>query len=271
MFKRLPFIFFILSFFLFSPGCSIIKTPTTIDVSKNGIASPRVVLERIDRNDQFNDTLKAIAHIEVNTPEGRYPLKVAVLVKRPSSLRLEVIPFIGPPDLLLTVYDDLLKVFLLQKGEFYVGKATTKNLSYFFPFSTAGLQIEGMTSILLGTHPKIQETAITLNGSSDGSLYRIDILSENRRIQTLWVDTEKYNLVKVDLFSGDNSRLYSARFMGHNSKASVTIPQEVIVVPGGDEKRIVIIRYSDVQIEKGVDTELFKLQPPPGITPIYLD
>jgi hypothetical protein len=271
MFKRLPLIFFVLFFSLIFPGCSIKKTLTTIDVSKNGLPSPRIVLERIDHYDHFNDTLKAIAHIEVNTPEGRYPLKVAVMVKRPSLLRLEVIPFIGPPDLILAVYDDILKVFLPQKAKFYVGKATTKNLGYFFPFSTAGLQIDGMTSILLGTHPIIQGKSITLDGSLEDGLYRIDILSESKRMQSLWVDTEKYNLVRVDLFSDDNSRLLSTRFMGHIGKANVIIPREIMIVTGESDKQKIIIRYSDVQMETGVDTEQFKLQPPPGIKSIYID
>lgn len=271
MFSRLLLIFSLLSFSLISSGCMLNKTLTVSDVSKNGLPSPSSIMERFDRNDRFNGTLKSIAHIEVNTPTGRYPLKAALMVKRPSSLRLETIPFIGPPDLLLAVCDDILKVFLPQKGEFYVGKATTKNLGYFFPFSTAGLQIDGMISLLFGTYPKLEGTSITLVGFSEDSLYRIDILSESRKIQSLWLDTDKYNLVRVDLFSTDNSRLLSARFAGHIRKANATIPQEILVVTGENDTQKIIIKYSDIQMDPGVDTEQFKLQPPPGITSIYID
>jgi outer membrane lipoprotein-sorting protein len=228
-------------------------------------------MERLDRNDQFNSALKSIAHIEIHTSTGRYPLKAALMAKRPSSLRLETIPFIGPPDLLLAVCDDILKVFLPQKGEFYEGKATPKNLKYFFPFSTAGLQIDGMVSLLFGTYPKLPGKSITLAGFSEDSLYRIDILSESRKIQSLWFDTDKNNLVRVDLFSADNSRFLSARFAGHITKANTTIPQEILVVTGEDDTQKIMIRYTDIQMEPGVDTELFQLRPPPGVTSIYID
>ena len=269
--RILPPLLFILSLFFIFPGCSVKKPLLSDRILKNNFPSPQVVLEKIDRDDHFKYTLNAIAHIEVNTSEERYPLKVAVMLKRPSSMRLEAIPIFGPPDLLLSVHEDILKVFLPHKGEFYIGQATTKNLRHFFPFFTTGLKVEDMTSILLGTHPKIKEKSVTLNGSFEGDIYRIDIVSENRRIQSLWIDTEKYYLVRVDLFDGNNSRLYSAMFTGHYSVGNLTMPQRVIIASGGDDKQNIIIRYSDVQTATGIDTAQFDLQPPPGIRPISMD
>jgi len=272
MIKRiLPPLLFILSLFFIFPGCSVKKPPLSDRILKNNFPSPQVVLEKIYRDDPFKYILNAIAHIEVNTSEERYPLKVAVMLKRPSSMRLEAIPIFGPPDLLLSVHEDILKVFLPHKGELYIGQATTKNLRHFFPFFTTGLKVEDMTSILLGTHPKIKEKSVTLNGSFEGNIYRIDIVSENRRIQSLWIDTEKYYLVRVDLFDGNNSRLYSARFTGHYSVGNLTMPQRVIIASGGDDKQNIIIRYSDVQTATGIDTAQFDLQPTPGIRPISMD
>jgi hypothetical protein len=270
MIKILPSIFFILSFFFIFPGCSI-KQPLLFNkFSKDGLPSPYIVLEETDRNDQRKNTLKAIAHVEVNTPEGRYPLKVAVMLKRPSSLRLEVIPFIGSPNLLLTVHENLLKVFLPQKGEFYIGQATTKNLGCFLPIFTKGLQVEDITSILLGTHPNIIGKSITLNGSSEDDLYRIDVISKNRKIQSIWIDME-YRMIMVESFARDNSRLYSARYMEHNSMGTVAMPQKVMIVTGDDDSQNVIIRYTDIEVATGVEAAQFDLQPPPGIRPIYLD
>lgn len=270
MLKKLPSIFFILSFFFIFPGCSIKKTLLYNKISKNGLPSPHVVLEESDRNDHRKNTLKAIARVEVNTSEGRYPLKVAVMLKRPSSLRLEVIPLIGSPNLLLTVHENLLKVFLPQKGEFYIGQATTKNLGCFLPLFTKGLEVDDITSILLGTHSNIIGKSITLDGSFEKNLYRIDVLSENRKIQSLWLDMD-YRMVMVESYARDNSRLYSARYMEHNSIEGLTMPQKVMVVTGDDDNQNIIIRYSDIQVATGVDAAQFDLQPPPGIRPIHLD
>jgi hypothetical protein len=272
MIKRiLPPLLFILSLFFIFPGCSVNKPLLSDRVLKNNFPSPHDVLEKLDRDDHFKKTLNAIAHIELHASEKRYPLKAAVMLKQPSSFRVESIPVFGPPDLLLSVHADILKVFLPHKGEFYIGQATTKNLIHFLPFFTTGLRVEDITSILLGTHPKIKEKSFTLNGSFEGDIYRIDIVSENRRLQSLWIDTEKYYLVRVDLFGANNSRLYSAKFTGHYSVGNVTMPQRVIIASGGDDKQNIIIRYSDVQTATGIDTAQFDLQPPPGIRTIFMD
>ena len=69
-------IFLVLSLFLIFPACAIKKTLNIDEGSKQGFSSPLAVLEKIDSSSRFHDGVKAIARIEVNTPEGRYPLKV---------------------------------------------------------------------------------------------------------------------------------------------------------------------------------------------------
>lgn len=270
MLKRLPFIFFILSFFFIFLGCTINKASLT-HISKNDYSSPQVVLNELGRDDHFRNTLKATAYIEATTSQGSYPVKVAMMSRRPSSLRLETIPFFGPPDMILSVYEGVLKVFLTQKGAFYIGEASTKNLGYFSPFSTIGLQVEDVISILFGTHPKIKGKAITLSGSHEGNLYRLDILSENRRVQSLWVDKENDYLVGVDLFTDDKSIMYSVRFTGHSSTKEVAMPDKITIAYGDNGKPHVTIRYSDIQMATDIDMAIFDLQRPPGIKTIYID
>src|SRR5512136_1786945 len=104
--KRLLSIFLVLSFFLIFPACAIKKTLNVGEGSFEGVSSPLAVLEKIDSNTHSLHGIKAIARIEVNAPAGRYPLKVALALWRPSSLRLESIPLIGPADFFLTVHEN---------------------------------------------------------------------------------------------------------------------------------------------------------------------
>jgi hypothetical protein len=270
MWKRLPSIFFILSFLLIFLACAVKRTQTIHEGSKQGFSSPLAVLEKIDSSNHFHAGVKAIARIEVNTPEGRYPLKAALVLKRPSSLRLESIPLIGPTDLFLTIHENVLKVFVPEKRKFFIGKATARNLAHFLPGAATGIEIEGMMSILIGTHPEIKGKTITLDGSPEGPLYRVDILSENRKIQSLWIDPEDH-LVRVDLFAGDNSRLYSARFIGRDCIENMALPQNVTIAYGDNEKPDIIIRYVDIGPAKEIDATIFDLKPPTGVIPISLD
>jgi outer membrane lipoprotein-sorting protein len=271
MLKRLSFLFCILLLFFIFPGCAIQKAHTVSHISENTFLPPQVILEKIDRDDQRKDSLKAIAHIEVNTLRGRYPVKAALMVKRPSSLRLEILPLIGPPELILSVHGNVLKVFLPQKGEFYIGQASEKNLGHFLPFSTSGLQIEDITSILFGTHPKIKEKSLILKGSSDEGLYRLDILSEKRKIQSLLIDRESGKLVRVNLFDNDNRQQYSVRFFGQSVLENVTVPDKITLTAGDDENPHLTIRYSDAQRTTSADAASFDLQPPPNAATIVMD
>jgi hypothetical protein len=271
MLKRLPPFFLIMSVFLIFSACAITKTQKVGGVSKQSFSSPLAALENIDRDNQFKDGVEAIARIEVNTPQGRYPLKAALVVKPPSSLRLESMPIIGPADLFLTVHDNVLKVFLPDKGKFYIGKATTRNLARFIPVATTALRIEDLTPILLGMRPEVRGKTITLDGSSDGSLYRVDVFSEGRKIQSLWVDPGEDRLVRVDSFAGDNSRSYSARFIGREQAENMTMPESVTIAYGDNEKPDIIIRYVDIGPAKGIDATVFDLKPPPAVMPIPLD
>jgi hypothetical protein len=270
MSKRLLSIFLVFAFLLFCLACAINKTQTIHEGSERGSSSPLAVLEKIDLSNQVQAGVRAIARIEVNSPEGRYPLKAALVLKRPSSLRLESIPLIGPADLFLTIHENVLKVFVPEKRKFFMGKASPRNLAHFLPGAAAGINIEGMTSLLIGTHPEIKGKTITLDGSREGSLYRIDILSEHRKIQSLWIDTDDH-LVRVDLFADDNSRLYSARFTGRNFIENMALPQNITIACGDNEKPDIIIRYIDIGPAKEIDAMIFDLKPPNGVTPISLD
>jgi outer membrane lipoprotein-sorting protein len=247
------------------------KARTVRHISENTIPPPQVILEKIDRDDQRKDALKAIAHIEVNTLRGRYPLKAAVMVMRPSSLRLEILPLLGPPELILSVHENMLKVFLPQKGEFYIGQATEKNMAYFFPFPMQGLVMEDIISILLGTHPTVKEKSLTFRGSHDEGFYRVDILSENRKIQSLLIDIENNTLMRVNLFDNDNNQRCSVRFFGQSMTENLTIPDTITLASGDDEAPHITIRYSDAQKATGVDAASFDLRPPPGIKKISMD
>lgn len=269
--KRLSSLFFILSLFFIFPGCALQKTSTVNHMSKYSFPHPREILEKIDRDHQNKDALKAIAHIQVNTFRGKYPLKAAVMIKRPSSLRLELLPLIGPPELILSVHENVLKVFLPQKGEFYIGQASGKNMGKFFPFPTDGLTIEDITSIMLGSHPIIKEKSLVYRGSHDEGFYRVDIFSEKGKIQSLLIDHENNKLTRVNLFDNENSQRYGVRFYGQIVTEKLTIPEKITFASGNDENPYIIISYSDAQKTAETDLASFNLQPPPNAKIIYMD
>ena len=230
-------------------------------------SSPEDALQRITSKAHLTGTLTAIARIETITPRGRYLIKAAVMLRRPSFLRIETIPVIGPPDFFLSIRGNVLKVFLPRSGEFYIGQATTKNLSSFFPIS---LPLEDLPFLLTGTCSIIDEEK-TLRGIPEGKLYRIDVMSQNRKIQSLWIDPADNHLVRIDVFADQGSILYSTKFEDFGRLENIDLPRKVIITTGGADKSGITTQYSEIQLLAETETERFDLPIPPGVEPIMMD
>ena len=110
-----------------------------------------------------------------------------------------------------------------------------------------------------------------MDGSSDGSLYRVDILSENRKIQSLWVDPEKNHSSGSIYLQATTPDCTAPDSSGRDRIENMTLPENVTIAYGDNDKPDIIIRYVDIGPAKGIDATIFDLKPPPGVIPISLD
>jgi hypothetical protein len=76
----------------------------------------------------------ATAEIDLKTEQGHYPVRAALIMQKPSYLRLEILPVIGTPDLYLAATPDHLQIFIPSREEFYSGKPSAENLARFLPW-----------------------------------------------------------------------------------------------------------------------------------------
>jgi hypothetical protein len=232
---------------------------------------PETVLEEMTRTDR--NIFKAMANIDVYDGSGRYSTKAAILIKRPSSMRIEAIPIIGPVNFFLSIHEDILKIFFPQKGIFYVGKATSKNLANAADFFPAGLSIEDLLSVMLGTYPRVIEKDVSLAGFMEGHLYRVDTVSGNKILQSAWVDPLTRHLVGIRVFKDFGRVSYTARFTDFETSRSPAMPLKITLDTeiADNPPSTVTIRYSDIKIDADIEELAFDLQTPPGIKPVYLD
>lgn len=261
-----------LSILLFFSGC---MTPQKVRHEiplKKDSPSPRTLLEKIDLNDQYINALKAIADIEVKESGRKFPLRVALMLRKPSSMRAETIPIMGPPDFLASIHENTLKVYHPHEDELYIGKATPENLKNLIPFFPAGIQIEDLVSILLGHYPKVQGKEITLKEIGERNLYRIDKLAEGRLVQSLWIDRGSILLIGVTVISGENNTIYNVKYLEHIEKDGVTMPQKIIISEGENNTASLTISYSDLEPSRRDNDEIsFDLQCHEGTKIRYLD
>jgi len=210
----------------------------------------------------------------VESPEGFFSANCAIAVGYPSSLRLETIPPLGPPDLYLSLRGDSLKVFLPRKGEFYISRDAERSFPRFIPFS---LNVKEVIPLLAGMLPPgTLENRTTLRGEKEDLLYRIDTFSgQKKRLRSIWLEPAKTELARFEAFGSDGSILYTVTFKDYRTVQKIAVPERVEIRAGGDKGRdasIIRIRYSDLQLSSGEeDKDLFDLEIPSGIEPIILD
>ncbi|MBW2631040.1 MAG: hypothetical protein JRC90_04640 [Deltaproteobacteria bacterium] len=241
-------------------GCISGKIP---EFTRGPVASPEDVLGKIAMP-ASGDIIRATANITLNSSEGRYSRKIALLLKTPSCLHVETIPVFGPADFFLSANEKSLKVFLPGEGKFYVGKATKENLFLFFKvFLSPG----DMVSILAGLPPQIMEG--TLSEYVKGRLYRVDIRSGERK-RSLWINPDDYTLTKIEEID-DGRIIYRATFKDHVVIDGIPYPGRIDIEVEEPERASINIRYLDLEISHDENTKAFDLRTPYGVTPVFID
>jgi hypothetical protein len=209
-------------------------------------------------------TITATARIEIFSHGQRYPLKAAMMTRYPVDLRLESIPLLGPPDFFLSIEGDELRAFLPEKGAFYSGSATRRNISRFLYLPLSAAEIVG---ILMGRLPAEWDGSNDLRGERDEEYYRVDRYEAGEKLGSVWIDPVGDLLVRLRAFTGLDEAAYTAEFTDHARVGNGFLPHRLTVSADGVS---LSLRYTDVDLlhDHGAS---FGLPIPEGITPIPLE
>jgi hypothetical protein len=225
-------------------------------------ALPEAALHALAASDP-RGTVTATARIEINNHGQRYPLKAAMMMRRPADLRLESIPFLGPPDFFLSIDSGELRVFLPEKGAFYTGPAAIWTISRFLPLALPAAEI---VSLLMGRPPAEGGTSSSLDGEREDELYRVDQYQNGRKIRSLWIDPAGGVLIRVRTFAARDEIVYTADFAEYTRVGTGFMPKRLTI---SSETVSLALRYTDIRMLDD-DTASFALPIPQGITPIPL-
>lgn len=226
-------------------------------------------LEQLSIRDGLKGTMKALADIEIQTMGRRYPARMAVMARGPDTLRMEAIPLIGPPDFMLSIKGDRLRVFLPQKGEFYIGEAS-KHLSRFMPVP---IDVRDVVSILMGTYPRLKEGDCIAPDVAEGDLRPMNVFSREGDLRmSLWIKSPEQTLIRLKTYGGNEKADYTVVFSDYGIINRIAMPEKILIRGGSVAglRQTVTVRYSDLEFTNETDAQLFELPVPPGLLPIDL-
>jgi hypothetical protein len=209
------------------------------------------------------DILSGAAQIYLVTAGGYYPARAALIIKKPSYLRLELLPPMGPPDFFLSTNPQEMKILLPAKGEFYQGKPTGHNLSRFLPWQ---FNIEDIVAIFTCTYPPLTGDVSYLR-YAEGNTLRIEMKAQCGIAQTVRIGSDG-RLSKLERFDENGKLLYSAEFTDYAEGSSIAGKIHVNMADGITS---ITVKYSDIKIEKAKDLSIFDLPVPAGFKKIIMD
>jgi len=211
-----------------------------------------------------NERITATARIDIETAQGRYPMRFALIIQKPSSLRLEMLPVIGTPDLFLVATPEDLKIWIPSKGEFYVGKPTAANVARFLSW---GMNIEDLVSILTGSCPSLAGDQPAGRVSEEDGLLRVDTKQPQGVSRSVWM---KRNGTITKLVRYDSSGR-EIHIVEYEYDDSTSMSPRGIYIRSADRSTSMTLKYSEWQIEKATEGKVFELTAPEGATIIQME
>lgn len=225
--------------------------------------STEKILSAISGNVTPSDIVSASARIDLVTSTGHYPVKAALVIRKPAYLRVEILPPMGPPDFFLTVNPREMKILLLSKGEFYRGAPTGHNLSLFFPWQ---FTIDEIVAIFAGGYPAL-DGEVGYRRYQEGNNLQIEMTSQSGMSQNVWIGSDG-RLKRIYRYDQNGKLLYSAEFSAYTEDSPIAGKISVNMADGTSS---ITVQYSDLKIEKAEELTVFDLPVPDGFKIMMMD
>ncbi|MDP2854355.1 MAG: DUF4292 domain-containing protein [Smithellaceae bacterium] len=225
---------------------------------------PPKSLEIISRTIHETDRIVATAQIDLMTAQGYFPVRAALVLQKPSYLRLEMLPLIGTPDFFLTATPDDMRIFIPSRGEFYSGKPSAENLARFLTFA---LNIADMVMILSGSYPPLAKQNLLYMSYEEADLLRVDMKTPLGPSQTIWME-KNGRIARLVRHDSDGREIYQVQYEDYTPQGPLA---EKITIKWTDNVTSVSVKYSDLRIEKATDLSVFELPVPAEIKIIKMN
>jgi hypothetical protein len=213
---------------------------------------------------QEKDRIVATVEIDLKTDQGHYPVRAALIMQKPSYLRLEILPVIGTPDLYLAATPDHLQIFIPSSEEFYSGKPSVENLSRFLPW---GFNVEDIVMILTCSFPPAGGKQFSRASDHEDGMTGFNLKSPSGVVQTFWID-KSGRIKKLIRHDPEGREMFQVSYEDYTSENSLA---GKITVIRTDQDTSVSLKYTDLKIIRATNLTVFELSVPAGIQKINLD
>jgi outer membrane lipoprotein-sorting protein len=218
------------------------------------------------RQENLRDLLGR-ARLTLRTPKKTLSADHVVVLKRPSSLRLEALSPMGQPTGLMVASGEGIRWVDPMKGRHWEGEASAQTLE-----SLVGvpLEVEEMVAILAGALPPgldIEKARLENSPTEPSYLLTLDSREGRQEIRVA-----RYDLTLLSRARFDSQGQILLEVKNHEFRLldSYPLPLKIeVAIPSRDIS--LTIRYKSIRLNQGIGQEMFHLPIPPGSRPVELE
>ncbi len=196
-------------------------------------------------------SLRGLAQVRSDGPEGRFSVRQAILAAKPDRLRAETLSMFGSPLMVLATDGTTLRAWLPGQNRFYAGPATTAGLHRFLHLPLA---LPDLVRLLQYDIPLLegQATASRL----DDAWQLVTVAGELRAVVRFDAALRpvSFRLLRTD------ETLFS---VSYDHFATDGFPRRIRFTQGTG-KRTLEIEFKSLELGPEIGDSLFRLKPPPG-------
>jgi len=223
-------------------------------------------LERLDPERSKVFSLEGRISTKINSPSGKNSSTQLILLKRPSSIRLDAVTPFGNPVITMSTNGETIDIFYHSKNRFFSGDARKRGLSSIFP---ASLSIKDLTLILSGHIPLIDFDKDSMRAQIEEGRYLFTMARDGIR-EEIYCDMETLDPLEGVIYGPGGETVLAVYMERYEAFDDARLPAKIgISLPLENYK--MEIKYSEITPNSVLPEELFALMPPEGVEIEQLD
>lgn len=244
-------------------GCSV-SAPPALHPPPPNLPDAAELCARLQARRERLHSLRALVRLRYSDPEESHSSRQALIVERPSRVRVEVLSLLGTA-FLLTADGTQLTVYAPNERTVYRGTASPENL---WRYTRLWMPVGDLVDIVLATPPVAAETASGVSFEPQSGEIRLQHRAEEGDAAVGF--SEEGLPVSVQRRGRNGSVLWNARYGAYETHAGLPIATEIALeLP--QFSRTIDLSLGEIEINPALDARLFALQTPAGSQVVNLD
>jgi len=241
---------------LLATGCAVTR-PRPVAPEAAAVPSAGALEARLQTRRDALHSLRALARLRYEDPDGAHTSREALIVARPDRLRVEVLSVFGAL-FVVTADNGHLAAYARQEATVYRGPASPENLSR---YARVALPVRELIDVVLAT-PQLRpgHTARASYDAGVGAVRLSRDLDDGQ--QSIWFSPALVP-VAAEARDADGTLRWRATFAEFEEHGGVPVATHVTLdlTPFASS---IDIALEDVDVNPNLDNSLFALQTPPG-------